>query len=149
MQTLRRNPRPVPSTASGRWPALGSALVAALVGFGCRDDGGPSARLCAEILAIQVPGAEVVETQPGAQGATLAYRTPDEDAVHRLECAISEPMPGHLRAESLRMDGRELSEAELVLVNSELLLIEIRRADPGPPRGQRWTAWVDAVLARL
>jgi hypothetical protein len=113
------------------------AALAALVGLACGDGAAPGARVCAEILALQVPGAEIVEAWPGAGGVALAYRAPDEDAgaedaaVHRLECVLAEDAPGRLRAQSLRIDHRALSEAEVLLVNSELLLGEIRRADPG------------------
>lgn len=107
--------------------------------------------MCTEILALQVPRSEVVETWPGAHGATLAYRIDGEDvaSVHRLECTVGEPAPGQLRAESLRVDGRELSEAELLLVNSELLLSDIRRADPGGRGSHTWSGWVEAALAML
>jgi len=122
-----------------------------MLGLACGDEVAPSTRVCTEILALQVPEGEIVEAWPGARGATFAYRTEGEDvaSVHRLECAIAEPTPGRLRAQSLRVDGRELSDAEILLVNSELLLTEIRRADPGPPRSQRWTAWIEAALAML
>ena len=87
-------------------------------------------------------------TWRGARGVAFDYRIDDEedDGLHRLECTLAETEPGRLRASALREDGRELSEAELVLVNSELLLAEIRRADPGPPRTDPfWSGW----LARL
>ncbi len=131
--------------------ALGGASLAAMLGFACSDEVTPSARVCAEILALQSPGAELVETWLGARGAALSYRIDDEGvaSLHRLECAIAEPTPGRLRAESLRLDGRELSEAEILLVNSELLLTEIRRADPGPPGSRRWAAWIEAALSML
>ena len=113
---------------------LGSSALVAWVGLACADAVSPETRVCGEILELQVPGAELVQAWPGEQGVALDYRVEGEDAeaLHRIECLIEESEPGRLRARSLRMDGRELSEAELVLVNSELLLAEIRRADRGP-----------------
>lgn len=125
-----------------------SLALCALVGLACADDAAPGLRVCAEILALRAPAAEVVETWRGARGVAFDYRIDDaeDDGLHRLECTLAETEPGRLRASALREDGRELSEAELVLVNSELLLAEIRRADPGPPRTDPfWSGW----LARL
>jgi hypothetical protein len=133
-------------------PALqhrGLAAVAALVGLACGDGLAPGARVCAEVLALQIPAAEIVEAWPGAGGVALTYRVEGEDdaSVHRFECVMAQSAPGRLRAQSLRVDERELSEAELLLVNSELMLGEIRRADPGPPSARRWTAWIEEALA--
>jgi hypothetical protein len=166
---------------------LGAAALAAWVGLACAEPVAPGTRVCAEILALQVPGAEPIEAWAGAHGVALDYRVPGEDAaaVHRIQCQIAEPeqgraaaaqragapvelgqaersggLPpeaGRLRAQSVRVDGRELSEAELVLVNSELLLAEIRRADPGSPRSWEATlrglrggaARIEATLSRL
>jgi hypothetical protein len=134
-----------------RWG--GRAAAAALLGLACSEAPAPGARACAEILAIQVPGAELVEAWPGNGAAALTYRAPDEDGggedapIHRLECVLAEDTPGRLRAQSLRIDDRRLSEAEVVLVNSELLLGEIRRADPGPPGSRRWAARIEALLS--
>lgn len=127
----------------------GAAALAAWIGLACADAPSPGTRVCAEILALQAPGAEVVEAWPGAHGSALDYRVPGEDAkgVHRIECLIAEPEPGRLRAQSVRIEGRELSEAELVLVNAELLLAEIRRADPGPPRPPAWEAVLSGLRA--
>jgi hypothetical protein len=133
----------------------GGAAAAALLGLACGEASAPGTRACAEILALQVPGAELVEAWPGAGGVALTYRTPDEDGggedapIHRLECVLAQDAPGRLRAQSLRVDDRRLSEAEVLLVNSELLLGEIRRADPGPPGSGRWKARIEALLASL
>jgi hypothetical protein len=152
---------------------LAGAAVAASLGLACADAASPQAQVCAQILRLQVPGAELVEGWPGVQGVALDYRLPAEDAaaLHRIECVVAEPErrgepggavlpdPGGLRAQSLRIDGRELSEAELLLVNSELLLEEIRRADPGAPRPPVFEAtrrllrtgavWIEAALSKL
>ena len=130
----------------------GVTAAAALACLACGDGASPGTRVCAEILALQVPGAEVVEAWPGAGGVALTYRTDagaSDETVHRLECVMAESAPGRLHARSLRVDDRALSEGEVLLVNSELLLQEIRRADPGPPRSSRWAAWIEAALARL
>lgn len=151
MEARSRNFRQSRRGAGGRGRALGGALVAAVVGVACSDEMAPRTRVCAEILALQVPESEVVETWPGARGATFAYRIEGEDvpSVHQLGCELEEPTPGRLRAKSVRVDGRDLSEAEILLLNSELLLAEIHRADPGPPGAQRWTDWIEAALAML
>jgi hypothetical protein len=128
---------------------LGAAALAAWVGLACADPVAPGTRICAEILALQVSGAESLETWPGPHGVALDYRVPGEDgaSVHRIECLIAEPEPGRLRAHSLRIDGRELSEAELLLVNSELLLAEMRRADRATPRPPPWAATLSGLHA--
>ena len=128
------------------WRGVG-AVFAALSGLACGEAMAPATRACAEILALRIPDAEVVEAWPGASAVALTYRA--EDALHRLECVLAEPAPGRLRAESLRFDDRELSEGEILLVNSDLLLAEIRRADPGPPGSQGWMARIEAFLSRL
>jgi hypothetical protein len=125
------------------------AVVAALAGLACAEPLAPATRACAQILALQSPEAEVLGAWPGTRAVALDYRVEEADTAtsHRLECAIAEPAPGRLRADALRIDGSELSEAELLLVNSELLLTEIRRADPGPPPAERrWTEWLEEVL---
>ncbi len=122
-----------------------------LASVGCGEQTAPRARACAEILALQSPAAEVVETWVGTGSVAVDYRLVDAESEtsHRLECALAETAPGRLRARSLRLDGDELSEAELLLVNSELLLAEIRRADPGPTRSTgRFTAWLGRFLRR-
>src|SRR5262245_23935184 len=98
--------------ARSRRTGLEAAALAASVALACADAVSPGARVCGEILALQVPGAELVEAWPSADGVALDYRVPDEEAgtVHRIECLIAEPEPGRLRARSLRVDGRELSE---------------------------------------
>ena len=138
---------------SGRAPrfAQGALAAAALCGLACGDEAALGTRVCTEILGLRAPAAEVVETWAGARGVALDYRVGDEagETFHRLECTLAETEPGRLRARAIRVDGLELSEAELVLVNSDLLLAEIRRADPGPPRSAgRIARWIARLRSR-
>ena len=138
-------------SGSARRPARGALAAAALCGLACGGEAALGTRVCAEILELRAPAAEVVETWVGARGVALDYRVGDEagESFHRLECTLAETEPGRLRARSVRVDGRELSEAELVLVNSDLLLAEIRRADPGPPRSAgRIASWIARLRSR-
>lgn len=129
------------SRRSGR-AGLALAALAALCGLACGQEAAPGTRVCAEILSLRAPGAQLVETWLGTGGVAVDYRFEGEpaDSSHRLDCALEETEPGRLRARALHVDGRALPETELLLVNSELLLAEIRRADPGSPaEAGRWT----------
>jgi hypothetical protein len=79
---------------------LGAAALAAWVGLACAEPVAPGTRVCAEILALQVPGAEPIEAWAGAHGVALDYRVPGEDAaaIHRIQCQIAEPEQGRAAA---------------------------------------------------
>lgn len=151
MPARGRGSRRTSGAGPDRRAALRPWLPVLLLSAACEEAAPPSAQACAEILALQRPAAEVVETWLGAGSVTLDYRLAEDGAEssHRLECSLAETASGRLRARSLRLDGHELSEAELLLVNSELLLAEIRRADPGAPRSaRRAPLWLARLLPR-
>lgn len=116
--------------------------VLGLAALACVQQQDPVARLCEAILARKLPGARVVSTLPrGAPDRTaLAFETDEgrrTPARHRLECEFQAAETGGMRLRSARLDGGELTDAELAVINSELFLADLQRAGaPGTSAAQ-------------
>ena len=113
-----RVPRPLPIAAFAC-----AALVA------CGVEPGTPVELCTALLASKVPGSEVVATlsQP-PDGLELTYVVPAGDEAPRegrLACEVERSRLGGPRLRAAVLDGRPLSDTELVVRNSNLLLDEL------------------------
>jgi hypothetical protein len=106
--------------------ALGAILLSA-----CADDHGARVELCAGILERRLPASEVVEiARHPSDGPEITYDAVDEDGAPvrgRLECKLERSRSGGLRVRSVTLDGRPLSEAEIVVLNANLLLDDLDR----------------------
>jgi hypothetical protein len=108
---------------------LGSIAFGTALWLACGGEPATPAELCAALLESKLPGADVTATmEQAADQLTLAYALPVEDeppAVGELVCHTRHSALGGLRLESAVLDGRALSETELVVRNSNLLLDEL------------------------
>jgi hypothetical protein len=106
--------------------ALGAVLLSA-----CADQRGARIELCAGILERKLPASEVVEIapQPSERPAITFDAVDDEGAPvrGRLECELERSRAGGLRVRSVTLDGRPLSEAEIAVLNANLLLDDLDR----------------------
>jgi hypothetical protein len=117
-----------------RSPILLCVLAACAAGCGREAD--PRIALCAQVLERRLPRARVVETaaDPARGSATLRYeaaRGAEAPGSGSLECRIeASGSAGALRVVAATLDGEALPEAELTVINADLLLADLRRADP-------------------
>jgi len=113
-----------------------SCLIAAgllLLGAACfGGEPDPLVERCTEVIHYRHPALEGVkvvgvERDPSASAVTLAFeaKTPEKTRVaNHITCDFD---PSSERLESIRVGGRDLTEAEVALVNSEFLLRELGR----------------------
>jgi len=113
----------------------GAGLVA-LAGIGLSACGGqadPALHLCEQILARKRPEARIAEARVRGHQTGITYRveTP-EGGTDRgwIACDFQVADSGGLRLRSALLDGQALTDAELAVINSELFLGDLRRADP-------------------
>jgi hypothetical protein len=105
------------------------------VSLACGPEDDPGAQLCARLLEQRIPAAEVLEVtvlRPQRE-SRIRYEWPGADGSpvrDEIGCETEESAPGRLRARSVTLEGQQLSEAEIVLINSDLLLEDIRSAAP-------------------
>ena len=95
----------------------------------CGAEPATPVELCTALLASKLPGAEVVEiaSQPPTR-LEIQYalaREEGEPARGRLACEIERSALGGPRLRAAELDGRPLSDTELVVRNSNLLLDEL------------------------
>jgi hypothetical protein len=104
------------------------ALVAAALS-GCGPQRATPVELCTAILAQKVPAAEVVAVSPQPPDGldiTYAAAAADEARVEgHLVCELERSDLGGPRLRAASLDGRPLSDTELVVVNANLLLDEL------------------------
>lgn len=118
---------------------LALAALAALLGAGClRGDPDPLVELCTEVIHYRHPSLESVkivdvERDAAAAAVTLAFEAKTQLENTRVSNHISCDFDDSERLESIRIGGRDLTEAEVALVNSEFLLRELGR-DAEPSR---------------
>jgi hypothetical protein len=116
--------------------------LVATTGLACAPKPDPRTALCESVLARRLPRARVVDTRVdrGASRVTLAFESARGVTVPtagRLECETMASDAGGLRLRSARLDGAPLPEAEMAVINADLLLADLRQADPGPVAAAR------------
>ncbi len=104
------------------------ALVAAF-GFACGAERATPLELCSAILESKLPDSEVVAVLPRPPDRLdITYAAPDEDRTPvegHLLCEVERSELGGPRLRAAILDGRPLSDTELVVVNANLLLDEL------------------------
>lgn len=107
--------------------------AAALLAVACARDREPALELCTDVLTRRFPEARVVETTSDASSAAVAFALGDRWKAlpgGRLECHFDEVgSGGALRLHAATLDGVALTTAELTVINADLLLADMRRAD--------------------
>ena len=114
------------------------AAVLPIAALACARHAAPEARLCLDILKRRSPAAEVlgVAAEPGQQRATIAYRIKGAPATNELACEFQAIETGGLRVRSVAVDGQPLLEAELAVIDADLLFDDMRRVEAlSPMRG--------------
>jgi hypothetical protein len=106
---------------------LYAAFSIAVPGCGARST--PEARLCLDILKRRSPAAQVlaIAAEPENQRATISYRVKGASLTSRLACEFQAIETGGLRVRSVAVDGQPLLEAELAVIDADLLFNDMRR----------------------
>jgi hypothetical protein len=95
----------------------------------CGAETATPVELCSALLASKLPGAEVVAVAPRPPDRleiTYAVRADGEPpAQGHLACEVERSRLGGPRLRAAVLDGRPLSDTELVVRNSNLLLDEL------------------------
>jgi hypothetical protein len=111
--------------AIGIVPLLGGAAFV----LACGGERATPVELCTALLASKRPGSEVVAIVPQPPDRleiTYALAVDGEAPVEgRLACELERSRLGGPRLRAAVLDGRPLSETELVVRNSNLLLDEL------------------------
>ena len=97
--------------------------------FACGAERATPVEACTGILESKVPSYEVVGIvlQP-LDRTEITYATPDEGGApveRHLLCEVERSGLGGLRLRTAILDGRPLSDTELVVLNANLLLDEL------------------------
>jgi len=126
------DPNHVPGGSRLARPLRFCALLA-VAALACAKQAAPEARLCLDILNRRSPAAEVlaIAAEPSESRATIAYRIKGAPATSELECEFQPIETGALRVRSVAVDGQPLLEAELAIIDADLLFDDMRRADAG------------------
>lgn len=102
-----------------------------LLSLACAETSSRGARGCAALFGssdrVEAASQSVFSRSRSALAAAWSEAPLPEE---QLRCELERREPDGLRVRSARLNGRELSEARLALVNADLLLEEIRRAEP-------------------
>jgi hypothetical protein len=97
----------------------------------CGAGRGDPVELCTGVLERKLPDSEVLGVAPRPlDRPEITYAAPDEDGDPvrgRLACEVERSRSGGLRLRAAILDGRPLSETELVVLNAELLLDDLDR----------------------
>jgi len=125
-----------PNHVRARSRLVRSALLCAflsIAALACARRAAPEARLCLDILKRRSPAAEVlaIAAEPSEQRTTIAYRIKGAPATSELACEFQAIESGGLRVRSVAVDGQPLLEAELAIIDADLLFDDMRRAEPG------------------
>ena len=106
-------------------PFAGGAFLV----LACGAEPATPVELCSAVLASKLPGSEVIAIVPQPPDRLeLAYtlRTEDDAPLEgRLACEIERSRLGGPRLRGASLDGRPLSDTELVVRNANLLLDEL------------------------
>jgi len=120
------------SARAHRIPPFACAAVFLLA---CSAEPETPVELCAALLASKLPGAEVITIAPQPPDRIeLHYALAVEDAAPvqgQLVCQVVRSQLGGPRLEAATLDGRPLSDTELVVRNANLLLDELYRIGTG------------------
>jgi hypothetical protein len=82
--------------------------------------------LCEALLESKLPDAEVVTRATESEGRLeLGYALPDDGGVGSLVCEVERSALGGPRLRAAQLDGRPLSDTELVVRNANLLLDDL------------------------
>ncbi|MBS1106369.1 MAG: hypothetical protein H6Q91_1871 [Deltaproteobacteria bacterium] len=107
--------------------------AAALFALACAPDREPAVELCTDVLTRRFPEARVVEATSDASDAAVAFELGDRWKAlpgGRLECHFDEVgSGGAIRLRAATLDGVAFTTAELTVINADLLLADLRRAD--------------------
>jgi hypothetical protein len=110
---------------------------AAVLLFACGADPRTPVELCAGLLEKKLPASEVVEIVPQPlHRPEITYAASDDSGAPvqgHLACEVERSRSGGLRLRAAILDGRPLSETELVVLNANLLLDDLYRI--GKQRG--------------
>jgi hypothetical protein len=97
----------------------------------CGAGRGEPVELCTGVLERKLPASEVLGIVPRPlDRPEITYAAPGEDGDPvrgRLACEVERSRSGGLRLRAAILDGRPLSETELVVLNAELLLDDLDR----------------------
>ena len=109
-------------------PIAAFACAAPLL-VACGDETATPVELCTALLASKLPGAAVVAVVPHPPDRLeITYAVTDEDEAPvegHLACEVERSRLGGPRLRTAVLDGRPLSDTELVVRNSNLLLDEL------------------------
>lgn len=130
---------------AARLPTLCAFLTAASAGLllaACSETPVTPTDLCTRVLLEAFPDAKLRATPsaPRPHSPRLLFEAAPREGfpgVGRFACETQRSLHGTLRLRSARLDERPLSDAELALINAELLLEDIRAAEPDPDRPAR------------
>lgn len=101
-------------------------LCGAALSFACAAEPVTPLELCEALLESKRPGAEVVTRATEAEGRLeLAYALPEEGDEGSLVCEVERSALGGPRLRAAQLDGRALSDTELVVRNANLLLDDL------------------------
>jgi hypothetical protein len=99
-------------------------IPVAAVLLACSAERPTPVELCSAILERKLPGAEVVAIVPQPPDRLdITYAAPDAEG--HLTCEVERSDLGGPRLRAATLDGRPLSDTELVVVNANLLLDEL------------------------
>ena len=110
-----------------RLPSIARFACGAALALGCAAEPATPLALCEALLASHRPGAQVRTITSIAAGVVeVAYALPDEGGSEgSLACEVERSSLGGPRLRAARLDGRALSDMELVVRNANLLLDEL------------------------
>jgi hypothetical protein len=98
----------------------------ALAFFACAAEPPTPLELCEALLASKRPDAEILTRATEAEGRLeLAYALPDDGGEGSLVCEVGRSALGGPRLRGAQLDGRPLSDTELVVRNANLLLDDL------------------------
>jgi hypothetical protein len=101
-------------------------LLCGALSFACAAEPGTPLELCEALLENKRPGAEVVTRATEADGRLeLAYALANDGGEGLLTCDVERSALGGSRLRAANLDGRPLSDTELVVRNANLLLDEL------------------------
>jgi hypothetical protein len=111
------------------------AAALSLAALGCASRVEPAAEICALVLARRLPAARVVTAvaAPPALEAAIDFEVGGgwwtQPSRGSLRCAFEAGERGSLRLRGATLNGVAFTRAELTIVNADLLLADMRRAD--------------------
>jgi hypothetical protein len=106
-----------------------ACALGALALLGCGGDRDPATQLCLRILERKLADFRVIEVtaKPQQDWSRIDYKTRERSGF--IACEFEASDSGSLRARSVAVDGEPLTAAELVTINADLFLADLRRSD--------------------